>query len=348
MEQTLKLHPLNRLIAIFRNLKLLKAVFRIGLVTLDLYAFSVIAYFILRPITGDNFILVFVYSNIVGWALFPALILLPVFLLTRQWPRASLYAIQLVAVGLTFGTMFLPGRVNAAPDGSITLTVLTYNSANWAAHPDDLVRMLRESDADIIGLQELGPDQAEAVESELLDVYPYQVLNPGFITGKGLLSRFPVTDYEVFDIASNRPYIEASLDVEGQSLRVFVAHPPAPGLTGRWNTIGHVPGHAIEIQAVLDRADINQPTLLIGDFNVTDQGDNYRLLTDAGYTDVYHEVGWGLGATYPARIFPFPMWRIDYVWTSPHFLPLNSHIGEDAGSDHLPVVAQVAWMTSAR
>jgi hypothetical protein len=46
MEQTLKLHSRTRLIAIFRNLKLQKAVFRIGLVALDLYAFSVIAYFI--------------------------------------------------------------------------------------------------------------------------------------------------------------------------------------------------------------------------------------------------------------------------------------------------------------
>jgi endonuclease/exonuclease/phosphatase (EEP) superfamily protein YafD len=34
--------------------------------------------------------------------------------------------------------------------------------------------------------------------------------------------------------------------------------------------------------------------------------------------------------------------RIDYIWASPEWLPLDARVGKDAGSDHLPVIAALA------
>ena len=43
-----------------------------------------------------------------------------------------------------------------------------------------------------------------------------------------------------------------------------------------------------------------------------------------------------------ASIRIIPLARIDYIWASEAWLPLESWVGDDAGSDHLPVMARLA------
>src|SRR5688500_248378 len=46
------------------------------------------------------------------------------------------------------------------------------------------------------------------------------------------------------------------------------------------------------------------------------------------------------------RLPPPPLPRIDDVWISDHWQPLDAWVGGDAGSDHLPVLALVALVSS--
>ena len=55
------------------------------------------------------------------------------------------------------------------------LTVMTYNVGAGLAAPLRLVELLRQSGADIIGLQELAPEQGEAIADLLGRDYPHQV-----------------------------------------------------------------------------------------------------------------------------------------------------------------------------
>ena len=64
------------------------------------------------------------------------------------------------------------------------LTVMTYNVGAGLAAPLRLVEVLRQSGADIIGLQELAPEQGAAIDDRLCDGYPHQVLHPTGIPGK--------------------------------------------------------------------------------------------------------------------------------------------------------------------
>ena len=34
----------------------------------------------------------------------------------------------------------------------------------------------------------------------------------------------------------------------------------------------------------------------------------------------------------------------DYIWSTDHFMPLTSQVGTDAGSDHLPLISELAWI----
>ena len=107
-------------------------------------------------------------------------------------------------------------------------TIMTYNVGNGLARPQALAACLRASQADIIGLQELTHAQATAIDDELLDLYPYQALEPAGIPGKGLLSKFPILSRQRLELHPGRPDLVSVVDVDGSPLRLIVAHPPPP------------------------------------------------------------------------------------------------------------------------
>jgi endonuclease/exonuclease/phosphatase family metal-dependent hydrolase len=90
-----------------------------------------------------------------------------------------------------------------------------------------------------------------------------------------------------------------------------------------------------------------EKTILLGDFNFTDQNQDYRVLTQAGLADAHRSGGWGLGLTYPKKGWSggvrLPLVRIDFVFLTGDICAQRAWVGEDGGSDHLPVLADVAW-----
>jgi endonuclease/exonuclease/phosphatase (EEP) superfamily protein YafD len=221
---------------------------------------------------------------------------------------------------------------------------MTFNTANdWVAAPDLLV-LLRQVRADIVGLQEVSARNADALTQALGDTYAARLVFGAPFIGKGLLSRYPVLWHEQFCLASPRPSLEARIDVQGRTITVFVVHPPPPNVR-RFERSSALATR--DITLLLDRVALTTPTLLLGDFNVTARSATYRLLREAGLIDTFAVAGQGRGLTCPTRS-PYapirlrPLVRIDYVWATPHFRPLRSYVGPSIGSDHRPVVATLA------
>ncbi len=89
----------------------------------------------------------------------------------------------------------------------------------------------------------------------------------------------------------------------------------------------------------------------MGDFNSADQSDVHAVATRV-LADAYEQAGWGFGHTFPAeprfvyRLFaPARLTRIDMIlYTDEDFVALRSYVSpQHAESDHLPVVATLAW-----
>jgi vancomycin resistance protein VanJ len=232
------------------------------------------------------------------------------------------------------------------------LTVMTYNVGAGLAGPLRLVEVLRQSGADIIGLQELAPDQGAAIADLLCDEYPYQVLHPTGIPGKGLVSRFPIHDTELLNLHPGRPDLQATVDAPGGALTVIVAHPPPPRFgRNRVRQTALTEQQIAEIAAVATRG---HAAVLLTDFNRVGWQAAYRQLRGSGLIDAFGEAGRGLGFTLPTRLSHLayrghplgemalpPLLRVDYVWHTAHFRTMSSWIGGNAGSDHLPVLAEL-------
>jgi endonuclease/exonuclease/phosphatase family metal-dependent hydrolase len=232
------------------------------------------------------------------------------------------------------------------------LTVMTYNVGAGLAGPLRLVEVLRQSNADIIGLQELAPEQGAAIHQLLREDYPYQVLHATGVPGKGLISRFPVHETEWLELHPNRPDLQATVHAPGGDCTVIVAHPPPPRL-GR-NRLRHSALTNEQIANIAAVATRGHPAVLLTDFNRVGWQAAYRQLQQSGLIDAFGAAGRGMGFTLPTRLSHLayrghplgevplpPLLRVDYVWHTEHFRTLSSWIGGNAGSDHLPVLAEL-------
>ena len=96
---------------------------------------------------------------------------------------------------------------------------------------------------------------------------------------------------------------------------------------------------AAEVTRIQEKiAGLDEPILLMCDCNLTDTSEAYARL-DTVLDDSFREIGWGFGHTFYPPVAPSPIQRIDYVWHSDDFVAVKAFVGQDGGSDHLPIVA---------
>lgn len=315
------------------------------LALLDVSALSLMAFLALALMPQRHWA-VEMFANMLHWMLLAAIPALLLMLALRRWRRAALWAIPSLAFFALFGGLLLPAVPAQASDASTSLRVMTYNTLGESRGDMQLqVDLIRRYDADIVAFQELSPETAAAIEAQLADLYPYRALYPDGIPGTGLLSKYPLSNIEPFYLnQSALQHIKATVDLAGTPVTVISAHPPPPGLMQmRYTTRG-----SDEIAALVDLATQGGPTLLIGDFNITDQASDYRIIKQAGLHDAYREAGWGFGATWPARLrhedqpSP-PLIRLDYIFYTDEFHAISAQVGPWALSDHRPVIADLIF-----
>lgn len=241
---------------------------------------------------------------------------------------------------------------SSGPNLGPTFTVMTYNLGNGLADPARLVAILRDSNADLIGLQELETAQAEAIARQLGDLFPYQVLHPVGFAGKGLLSRYPIVEQAQLHLSPERPDLRTVVDIDGATVTVIVAHPAPPKM--RLTGIAFDPVTSEQIDMLAQIAVASGAAIVVGDFNMTVRHARYAHWTRSGLIDSFRAVRRG-GATLPVRVgrsvkmkdrlmgFPLrPVVRVDYIWHTAHLVAQAAWVGDDAGSDHLPVLARLA------
>lgn len=312
---------------------------------IDLYAVLLVGALLLRTLGGGKNWVVELVSAFLHWFLLGSIFLLPVAVLRRRWPTTALLSVCALAFIWLFGGFFIPiavRRGSCEGNSSTGLRVMTYNISHGQASPEMLGEVIVNSGAEVVALQELPADQIPDLRDQLKDVYPVQSFHGEGFSGIALLSQVPVLQEEMFILDGPRPYLRAELLVKGEALDVIVAHPPVligPGMN-------RLPGNG-DMETLGDMVAEGGNTVLMGDFNFTDQNTDYGSLTTAGLVDAYRSAGWGFGLTYPQRGwtggYRFPLVRIDHIFLAEGLCSRRAWIGEDGGSDHLPVLADIGW-----
>lgn len=219
------------------------------------------------------------------------------------------------------------------------IRVVTSNVEYPKPDPTALGHELAGLDADVLLLQELGPEHLTLIKATgAFDPFPYSyvdVRRGSF--GAGIWSRYPLADSETWDPAGI-PLVRATIDVDGTPVQVFNVHCKAP-TRHRW-----VPVWKGEMAAIGAEAEARPgPVIVAGDFNATYGHEPFRRLLATGLRDAHVEVGRGLARTWPANrpLLP-PLFRLDHVLVSAELAVLAVREGRGGRSDHRPVVADLA------
>lgn len=309
------------------------------------YGVIVAELLLMRVITGEGYRVVVLLNAVIHLIVLPVVVLLPLALILRRWGIAALLLPALAAVVLWYGPPLLPPDILDVPDDSPRLTIATFNIYRWSgAEGDDILRIIRDMDADVVLLQELHIDGAARIEAELADLYPYMVLRPdpdNPIAGGGTLSRYPIV---ADDLWRTTTHDQLHVEIEFAGLRVAIynlhlAYPYNPdGLAERDDDVYELLARA-RSEAI--------PVIVAGDFNLTERGGPYGAITDS-FTDAYRAAGRGAGWTYvPLPHLPgdfrMRLVRIDYVFYGPRWVALSARVwGDAATSDHHPLLVTLA------
>jgi len=226
------------------------------------------------------------------------------------------------------------------------LRIASYNihecvGSDGRRDPARIAAVLREIDADIIGLQEVDARPGETSESMQVQylastlghhaVAGPTLLRAGGEYGNAILTRRPVLDVRRVDLTvyrrEPRGALDVDLDIDGWTVRVLVTH------------LGLLPGERRkQVRRLLDllgdhRSDV---VVLCGDINE--------------WFAVGRPLRWlhaRLGRTATVPTFPsaFPVFALDRIWVHPHaaLAALTAHASPAArrASDHLPLLADI-------
>jgi vancomycin resistance protein VanJ len=311
----------------------------------------ILAYYLIREVSQTKLWYIQALHYILPWLFVPLVPLLIMAILLRSRIKSFLLILPALLFLLTYGELYLP-RLPTHSTGE-PFTVMTYNVWGGNIQFDQIVSEIQTHDPDLLSLHEFSPPIVEALESRLAETYPYDRIDPSV----GLFSRYPILQSRAFRLGGiygiQGPWAQHLLvDMDGVAVNIFNVHPPSPPLQGeyilglpfRLPTNFRTEGYELAVQEILWRIEqVNEPILVVGDLNFTDQEEEYRLLTDT-LRDAHRKCGWGMGFSF-AR-FPstgLALWRIDYILHSEDFVCLRTEMGDFAGSDHRPVIAQLGW-----
>jgi endonuclease/exonuclease/phosphatase (EEP) superfamily protein YafD len=262
------------------------------------------------------------------WLLVPALLGLLLSVAAR-WPLGCGWALLAAAGTGWFLQPYGPGPA-PAPRGPVVaqLRVLTAN-LEFGQATGGLLAALRRERPDVVSVQECDTRCADALGSAAVRrAYPYRDIVTGSpAEGSAILSTHPLEKARGVPGELSMPGAVAR--IAGVRLRLQVAHPmpPMPGQLDVWRTeLGRLRGYAA------GRGD--EPTLIAGDFNATQDHAAFRALLDTGMRDSARAAGAPRTPSWPSATTPVLGAQIDHVLVSDALRPRTARFLDLPDTDH--------------
>jgi endonuclease/exonuclease/phosphatase family metal-dependent hydrolase len=228
-------------------------------------------------------------------------------------------------------------------------------------HNNDALIFLKQSDADVLCLQEImvmtENDHTLADLKKELSNYPYhhiEFIHKGNKSCKGIatFSKYPIVKRGKASFQSDaHGAISSWIAVNNDTLQVINCYLESNRLTREekeiyasaektnilkriYNKLAQASQkRGIQAQAVVSIKDNQCPTLVCGDLNDVPTSYVYRTIK-GNDQDCFLALDWGIGNTFHEGLYHF---RIDYIFADEHIEPLSFKVNKQPYSDHYPI-----------
>src|SRR6266849_865921 len=287
----------------------------------------------------------------------PLLVTVPLILVSGSF---YLIVTQLLCLWLVlFPLMGLKPLSRAQPSSQeSSFRVLSYNV--WFANrgADAIRAEVERANAQIVLLQAVNTRAYAVLEGE-----PFVHWHTLRLARLAIASQFPISEHQLFEDASGGPFARFTLETPLGAIDLYSVHTISPrGALSRFQMFRQwVPPESDRLDASLNTQLREQqirrlveeahkskhPVLIAGDINLPVLSRLEReYLRD--FRDAFDDAGSGFGYTFPTIARIGPWMRIDRILAGPGLRFLRFFVGGGEGSDHSPVVADVAAASIAR
>ena len=232
----------------------------------------------------------------------------------------------------------MPGAI-VAHAGESSVRIMFANVRRVNENYQAVFDLVESEQPDIVGFAEVDEKWLQEL-SGLHGQYPYSVLHPeADAHGLALYSRIPIHE------RAASPYLEGGtqtaiiVDIIPANVTLYLAHPQSP-VSPRRATLRNV---QLETLSRMIQADPNREQVLIGDLNTTPWSPHY--------VSIERKAKLSNAATGRGYIPTWPSWKlsasllmipIDHCLVSDGLTVQQFRVGTGIGSDHLPLIVEVA------
>ncbi len=258
--------------------------------------------------------------------------------LLGSWRMSSVAAIGTVLTGLALAPWYVPSSL---PDdlGSRTIVrVMQFNILEPNTRYDDVATEVRHHDVALVVFQEADERWVDGLE-QLDDALPHSYFQPaGMLRGNLIRSRYPLSDVvlEPSIGGAAAPSVSMTIDVNGQRVSLLVGHTTPPhdayfsDLRNR------------ELQRLAQRAaEMPTPVIFLGDLNTAMWSPHYKAFErESGLSNARR--GFGVVNSFPMDGYAMLRVPLDHCMVSSDIAVLDFRRGAACGSDHAPIIAELA------
>lgn len=254
-------------------------------------------------------------------------------------------------IGIASAFMFVIYLVTFTPHNAIigcsasktsedSITIYSHNVLWGNANVSEMASEIAINKPDIIVMQETSDGFLSKLNLEP-ELVGYQYHLDGIEdldhVGPTIWSKFPLIDSKQERLGA-APITSTIVKTPSAEFRLYGIHTSAPvtKLAAKfWN----------KQYDLLKGFDSTKPTLLVGDFNATEDHKQFRQLLSNGWDDAHSSKGCGLDNTWSLSPIPVPILRLDHVLHTSHFEVSSLEVGPANNSDHKPVIVRLSQTT---
>jgi endonuclease/exonuclease/phosphatase family metal-dependent hydrolase len=234
------------------------------------------------------------------------------------------------------------------------LKIITFN-VDYEVAPTASAEVFDNIDADVICLQESTPAWEEYLRQRLKQKYPHIIFHhEPYAGGLAILSRYPMTEllYEK-PPAGWLHGLGVKIETDLGAVKLLSVHlrPAAAGNGGHWNYFLLPRVHPKEMDYLythLQFAGQPAPTIVLGDFNESDDGNAMQYLRKQGLIDSLGQFDRDTKTWHGEYALVKLSERCDHILYSPELKCLDAAVVKKGASDHFPVVAVMEMSASRR
>ena len=263
-------------------------------------------------------------------------------LLLRSWPRLGWAILALGVVNLAYVAPLFWGKQNV-PATSPSIRVVSFNVQGQNEQFEQVIGFLAEVDADVVFLHEANRLWERAFSDALaggrLPYLQHRSRPDHLIFSTLTLTRDSPSEVISHGWAEREARaMEVVVSLGETEVTMLGIHPLAPTNARRAalrdaqfefvaNWVGKARG----------------PTVVTGDFNATPWSHVFRPLTESGLRN--SQRGFGLAPSFPVDGSFLTRVPIDHLLHSSHLAVSDRWLGPDLGSDHFPLVVDLALVS---